>query len=121
MNKQLQNLNQGQIIVGLALTASAVFSAYNVKTNMDIIKRLDEINEDMEKMKQYVNDNQRKNNISIVNLGRKLEEVQFKFANVKKQAITVPENNLKEMLVIEEVSEEDDENVEDMVNSFLKN
>jgi len=130
MDKRLQNLNQGQIAFGIALTASAAFSAYNIKSNMEINKKLDSMYEDIEKIKQFINDNNRKNNISINNLGKKIEDIQTKFVKIINKDNNLNNNNLNNNnlnnnnlnnnLNNNNLDVEDDD-VDDLVLNFLKN
>lgn len=113
MNKQLQNLNQNQIISGVTFFSTAALSVYTIKSNIEINKRFDEIYEDLNKIKQFVSENQRKNNINTVALGKKLEDVQNKFFKMPRQERIVQEE--PKLVVLEE------DEIDTAVNNFLSN
>jgi hypothetical protein len=87
MDKRLQNLNNSQMMSGVALFSTAALSVYSIKNIIEINKKLDEIQEDMGKIKHFVTENQRKNNITAANLGKKLEDVQMKFINLNQPMV----------------------------------
>ena len=90
MNKQLQNMNNSQMVSGIALVSTAALSVYSIKNIIELNRKMDEVMEDMEKIKQFVTENQRKNNITASNLGKKLEEVQGKFFHVMSRVSNGP-------------------------------
>lgn len=111
MEKRLQNLNNSQMMAGAALFSTAALSVYSIKSIVDINKKINEIHEDMEKIKQFITENQRKNNITVANLGKRMEEVQNKIINLHQPQH--PPNNR----IVERIVEIDD--VDDEVNNFL--
>lgn len=124
MDKRLQNLNNSQMMSGVALFSTAALSVYSIKNIIDINKKIDEIQEDMGKIKQFITENQRKNNITAANLGKKLEDVQMKFINLNQPVHVVSHelnnninnnNRIRQEPRIVEVDEIDDE-----VNNFLQ-
>ena len=117
MDKQLQHFNQPTLMSGVALASTAALSVYSIKNIIEINKKIDDIQEDMEKIKQFIMENQRKNNITAANLGKKIEDVHSKFVSVKKTRIQ-PSSNIRmpEPQVVE-VSEDE---VDSEVNNFLK-
>ena len=114
-NKQLQNLNSNQIASGVALVSTAALGVYTVKNTIELNKKIDEIYEDLNKIKNFVTENQRKNNINTATLGKKIEEVQNKFLNYQPVRHLAPVETER---VYVESKEEDD--VDDAVNNFLK-
>lgn len=118
MNKSLQNLNQPQLVSGVALFSTAALSVYTVKNTIEMNKRLDEIYEDLHKIKQFVTENQRKNNYNTAALGKKLEDVQNKFVNYQPQVqMQVPVQNHPVIQEITPMKVEDD--IDDAVSKFL--
>ena len=117
MDKRLQNLNNSQMMSGVALFSTAALSVYSIKNILDINKKIDVIYEDMEKIKQFIGENQRKNNITASNLGKKLEDIHLKFNNLDNQRMFIerqsPPNERQAKIV--EIDE-----IEDEVNNFLK-
>ena len=76
MNKSLEkiNLNQNQVVSGVALFSTAALSVYTIKNTLETNKKIDEIYEDLNKIKNFVTENQRKNNINTaaINAANKL-------------------------------------------------
>lgn len=115
MNKQLQMMNQPQILSGVALVSTAALSVYSIKSIIDINKKIDELANEVIGLKRFVQDNQRKNNITSANLGRKIEEVSVKFVNVAQAPKRL------EPKIVEVSEDEEDDEIDTAVNSFLKN
>ena len=120
MNKAIQNLNQNQIVSGVALVSTAALSVYTVKSTIELNKKIDEIYEDLNKIKNYVSENQRKNNINTAALGKKIEEIHGKFNSFTPPTTNeyyVDERPLQRKIV--PVKEEDE--VDNAVSNFLEN
>ena len=116
MDKRLQNLNNSQVMSGIALMSTAALSVFSVKNIIEINRKLDDINEDLEKIKNFVTENQRKNNITAANLGKKIEDVHMKFSHVEQISANKTMNRLpveEKIVVIDEIDDE--------VNNFLQN
>ena len=56
MDKRLQKLNNSQMVSGVALFSTAALSVYSIKNIIEINRKLDDIFEDMEKIKHFVTD-----------------------------------------------------------------
>lgn len=118
MDKRLQKFNNSQMVSGVALFSTAALSVYSIKNIIEINRKLDDIFEDMEKIKHFVTENQRKNNITAANLGKKLEDVHLKFSNISQppmqMSMQMPRHNYQEekIVVVDEI--------EDEVNSFMQ-
>ena len=123
MEKQLQNFNQPTLMSGVALASTAALSVYSIKNIIEMNKKIDDIHEDMEKIKQFIMENQRKNNITAANLGKKIEDVHSKFATIKKNNImqTQVVNRHPEPQIVEVSEDENEEDeIDSEVNNFLK-
>ena len=124
MDKRLQNLNNSQMMSGVALFSTAALSVYSIKNIIEINKKLDEIQDDMGKIKHFVTENQRKNNITASNLGKKIEDVHMKFVNIQPKPIRetplqINEENYTRQQVFSPRVVEIDE-VDNEVNNFLQ-
>jgi len=113
MNKQLQNLNHSQVATGVALVSTAALSVYTVKSTIELNKKIDEIYEDLNKIKNFVTENQRKNNINTATLGKKIEEVHSKFLNFT-PVQDIPVDYSRRVVSLPEEDE-----IDDAVNNFL--
>lgn len=124
MNKSLEkiNLNQNQVVSGVALFSTAALSVYTIKNTLETNKKIDEIYEDLNKIKNFVTENQRKNNINTAALGKKIEEIHNKFVTYSPQTVVVdhsasaPEEVYRRPMTLREEDE-----VDNAVSSFLQN
>jgi hypothetical protein len=121
MNKQLQNMNNSQMVSGIALVSTAALSVYSIKNIIDLNRKMEEVMEDMEKIKQFITENQRKNNITSSNLGKRLEEVQGKFYHVmnKMSGDPPPVPSRREEKIHEILVDDDQDDIDSTVSSFL--
>ena len=115
MDKSLQKMNQPNIVSGVALLSTAALSVYTVKNTVEINKKLDEIYEDLNKIKNYVSENQRKNNINTATLSKRLEDFQSKMNTINHQEVYVDERPVKRIVALDTEDE-----IDDAVSKFLR-
>jgi len=120
MNKQIQNLSQPQIMSGVAVFSTLALGAYSIKNILEINKKLEDIHEDMEKIKHFITDNQRKNNIVSSNLGKKLEEVQVKFLNAVQQRVKTAPRVVHEVHEVDIDEYEETNEIDNAIQKFMK-
>ena len=117
MNKQLQNISNPQVLSGIAICSSAALGAYSIKNIMEINKKLDIIVSEINSLKTKNEEDKRRNNISVSNLSRKMEDLNHKI-NLK------PSKKIEKIVEVEveevEMEEDDEDDISDAVNNFLK-
>lgn len=111
MNKQIQNIAQPQVLAGIAICSSAALGAYSIKNILEINKKLDIIVSEINTLKSKSEENKKRNNISTSSLTRKIEELNQKL---------VSKTSEKVLELVEEENEDEDD-ISEAVNNFLKN
>ena len=84
MSTQLSKLNNNQVLTGVTLMSSLALSAYSVKNIIDLNKKIDEIYYNLDEMKKFINEQNRKSNINMNMLNNKIEETERKLFSVKR-------------------------------------
>jgi hypothetical protein len=111
MNKQIQNIVQPQVLSGIAICSSAALGAYSIKNILEINKKLDIIVSEINTLKSKSEENKKRNNISTSSLTRKIEELNQKLVSKTSEKV----------LELVEDENEDEDDISEAVNNFLKN
>lgn len=86
MSTQLSKMNNNQILTGVTVMSSMAMSAYSIKNIIELNKKIDEIHYNLDEMKKFINEQNRKSNINMNMLNNKIEETERKLFSVKRGA-----------------------------------
>jgi len=74
MEKAISTINKENLVSNSSLLGVIALTAYTVKTNMEVMKRLNNIEEEMNNIKANFNDNNKRANIALTRLNQKIED-----------------------------------------------
>ena len=117
MEKALNHVKKEGIIAPATLVGLAALTGYTIKTNLELNKKIDFLENEIRNMKSTLNENNKRSNIAFTRLNQKIEETNNSFKNVM-QLRPMPVN--KPTQKIEEVPDENKDDVSSALDALMK-
>lgn len=116
MEKALSHVKKEGIIAPATLVGLAALTGYTVKTNLELTKKIELLENEIKNMKSTLNENNKRSNIAFTRLNQKIEETNNSFKNIVHRR-PIPVN--KPTQKIEEVPDENKDEVSSALDVLM--
>ena len=105
MEKAIKNINNSNLVPAANLVGLAALAGFTIKTNIELNKKINNLEEELNNVKSNFNENNKRANIAFTRLNQKIEETSV---NLRHQGnyLKKMSSNTKEEKIIEVQEEE---------------
>lgn len=105
MEKAIKNINNSNLVPAANLVGLAALAGFTIKTNVELNKKINNLEEELNNVKSNFNENNKRANIAFTRLNQKIEETSV---NLRHQGnyLKKMSSNTKEEKIIEVQEEE---------------